>query len=172
MITTPGSAITKAASKQTYYTIRFLVDHERIDDAYRAYGYFRWVDDTLDADSASESERMTFLERQKSLLEQCSRGETPQDISVQENMLVELVQPDQEKNSSLQLYLRNMMQVMDFDTRRRGKLISQVELNEYTRWLATAVMECIHYFIGHDDFAPHDETRYLAISGAHIVHML
>jgi hypothetical protein len=47
-----------------------------------------------------------------------------------------------------------------------------VELNEYTRWLATAVMECIHYFIGHDDFAPHDETRYLAVAGAHIAHML
>ncbi len=51
-------------------------------------------------------------------------------------------------------------------------MISQVELDEYTRWLATAVMECIHHFIGHDDFAPHDETRYLAVSAAHITHML
>jgi phytoene/squalene synthetase len=65
-----------------------------------------------------------------------------------------------------------MMQVMDFDARRRGSLISEAELNEYTRWLATAVMECIHYFIGHADFSPHDETRYLAVSAAHIVHML
>jgi len=40
--------ITKAASKQAYYTIRFLVDHERVTDAYRAYAYFRWVDDILD----------------------------------------------------------------------------------------------------------------------------
>jgi squalene/phytoene synthase len=64
------------------------------------------------------------------------------------------------------------MQVMDFDTMRRGKLISQVELNEYTCWLATAVMECIHYFIGHDDYTPRDETRYLAVSAAHITHML
>jgi len=61
---------------------------------------------------------------------------------------------------------------MDFDARRRDRLISQDELNEYTRWLATAVIECIHYFIGYGEFAPHDETRYLAVSGAHIVHML
>jgi phytoene/squalene synthetase len=87
-------------------------------------------------------------------------------------MLVELVQHDHEKNSGLQLYLHNMMQVMDFDAHRRGQLISQVELSEYTRWLASAVMECIHYFIGHDDFAPHDETRYLAVYGAHVTHML
>ena len=176
MITTPASSITKAASKQTYYTIRFLVDRERVEDAYRAYGYFRWVDDFIDASCAlggdAATERVMFLDRQKSLLEKCYRRETLHDVNIQENMLVELVQHDQEKNSGLQLYLRNMMQVMEFDARRRGKLISQVELNEYTRWLATAVMECIHYFIGHDDFSPHDETRYLAVSAAHIVHML
>jgi phytoene/squalene synthetase len=87
-------------------------------------------------------------------------------------MLVELVQGDQEKSSGLHSYLHDMMQVMDFDAKRRGRLISQLELNEYTRWLATAVMECIHYFIGHDGFAPRDETRYLAVSAAHITHML
>jgi len=172
MITTPASAITKAASKQTYYTIRFLVDRERINDAYRAYGYFRWVDDTLDADSISGPERIAFLERQKSLLEKCYRGEVFRDANIQEKMLVELIQHDHEKNSGLRSYLNNMMQVMDFDVKRRDKFISQVELNEYTRWLATAVMEAIHYFIGHDDFSPHDETRYLAVAGAHIVHML
>ena len=40
--------ITWAASKQTYYTIRFLVDRDRVPDAYRTYAYFRWVDDRLD----------------------------------------------------------------------------------------------------------------------------
>jgi hypothetical protein len=180
MLTNPAASITKAASKQTYYTIRFLVDRERVDDAYRAYGYFRWVDDVLDANSGSgpvlseveASERRAFLERQKSLLEKCYRGEAPRDANLQEQMLVELVQRDQDKNSGLQAYLRNMMLVMEFDTRRRGRLISQVELNDYTRWLAIAVTEGMHHFIGHGGFAPHDETRYLAVSAAHIAHML
>jgi phytoene/squalene synthetase len=172
MKTTPASSITREASKQTYYTIRFLVDRDRVEDAYRAYGYFRWVDDILDADSDSAPPRTVFLERQKALLEQCYRGQLPHDANIQENMLVELVRHEQEKNSGLQMYLRNMMQVMDFDARRRGRLISDAELNEYTRWLATAVTECIHYFIGHDDFSPHDETRYMAVSAAHISHML
>ena len=172
MITTPASAITKAASKQTYYTIRFLVDRERVDNAYRAYGYFRWVDDTLDAEVATGSERSAFIERQKSLLETCIRGQVPRDANVQENMLVELLQSDRGKNSGLRAYLRNMMLVMDFDVRRRGSLISHVELNQYTRWLAIAVTEAMHYFIGHDAFAPRDQTRYLAVSAAHITHML
>ncbi|HLO30949.1 MAG TPA: squalene/phytoene synthase family protein [Anaerolineales bacterium] len=180
IIATPALSITKAASKQTYYTIRFLADRTRVEDAYRAYGYFRWVDDVLDADLGSgpvlseieASKRIAFLERQKSLLEKCIQGQAPRDANLQEKMLVELVQHDHEQNSGLQLYLRNMMQVMDFDARRRGRLISQVELNEYTCWLASAVTEAIHYFIGHDGLTPHDETRYLAVSAAHITHML
>jgi len=172
MITTPASAITKAASKQTYYTIRFLVDRERVEDAYRAYGYFRWVDDTLDAATMRGVERSTFIQRQKSLLEKCYRGEIPWDVEIQEQMLIDLIQGDDENDSGLKSYLHNMMQVMEFDARRRGGLITQMELTEYTRWLATAVTDNLHHFIGHGEFAPRDETRYLAVSAAHITHML
>ena len=172
MNATLASAITKVASKQTYYTIRFLVDRERVDDAYRAYAYFRWVDDVIDANSGSEIERKYFLARQKSLLQNCYRGDPPRDIDMQELLLVELAQRDRERDSGLGAYLHNMMQVMDFDARRRGRLISQVELNQYTRWLAIAVTKNLHHFIGHGRFAPRDETRYLAVSAAHITHML
>ena len=165
-------SITKSASKQTYYTIHFLVDRDRVTDAYRAYAYFRWVDDTLDAGPSSNRERIIFLERQKSLLEKCYQGESFQDATVEETMLIELIRQDHENNSGLQSYLRNMMQVMDFDANRRGRLISQTELNEYTRWLAGAVTEALHYFIGHNCYSPHMETRYLAVTGAHITHML
>ncbi|RPJ27503.1 MAG: hypothetical protein EHM33_07840 [Chloroflexi bacterium] len=177
---TLAPSITKAASQQTYYTIRFLVDRGRVTDAYRAYAYFRWVDDALDAGNFTRSvtnaveaqQRTAFLERQKSLLEKCYRGESFADATAEEDMLIELVKQDHEKNSGLQSYLRLMMQVMDFDAKRRGRLISQVELNEYTHWLASAVTEAMHYFIGHGCSSPRDETRYLAVTAAHITHML
>jgi phytoene/squalene synthetase len=51
-------------------------------------------------------------------------------------------------------------------------LISQIELDEYTHWLASAVTEAMHYFIGNACYAPQDETRYLAVTAAHITHML
>ena len=171
-ITTPASLITKAASEQTYYTIRFLADRDRVADAYRAYAYFRWVDDTLDLAQSGMQQRIAFLEGQKSLLENCYRGESPREATIEENMLIELVRHDQEKNNGLHSYLNNMMRVMEFDAKRRGRLISQAELNQYTYWLASAVTEAMHYFIGHNGYSPHDETRYLAVTGAHIVHML
>ncbi len=172
MNATPAALITKAASSQTYYTIRLLADRDRRENAYRAYSYFRWVDDTLDSDVLSEVQRTAFFERQEYLLEQCYQGTPPTDVDLEENLLVELVEQDRDKNSGLRIYLRNMMKVMEFDICRRGRLISQRELNQYTHWLASAVTECIHYFVGHGDFSPQGTTRYLAVSAAHIAHML
>src|SRR5574341_1440372 len=167
-----AASLTKTGSKQTYYTIRFLVDRDRVADAYRAYAYFRWVDDVLDAEFASQPERSAFIQRQKLLLEGCYRGESPHEANVEEMMLIDLVRRNPEKDSGLGSYLRNMMAVMAFDAERRGRLISQAELNEYTRCLASAVTEAMHYFIGHNSSSPHDKTRYLAVTAAHITHML
>jgi phytoene/squalene synthetase len=172
MTTALASSITKAASKQTYYTIRFLVDRELVEDAYRAYSYFRWVDDILDSASGTDAQRTTFLQCQESLLADCPHGRVPRETSPEEQMLVELVRHARQRDRGLHIYLRNMMQVMDFDVKRRGQLTSQVELDAYTRWLASAVTECIHYFIGHDDCSPQESSRYMAVSAAHIIHML
>jgi phytoene/squalene synthetase len=174
-VNTSGSlaaSITRSASKQTYYTIRFFADRDRVDDAYRAYGYFRWVDDFIDEEAGSSGERIAFANRQKSLLESCYRGEASNDLCTEEWMLVDLVCNDNEKNSGLQMYLRNMMDVMVFDARRRGQVISQVELDEYSHKLAMAVTEALYYFIGHDDPSPRHEARYMAVTAAHMTHML
>jgi len=164
--------ITRASSTQTYYTIRFLVDRELVPDAYRAYAYYRWVDDILDAGSGSQADKVAFLERQQSLLEACYRLQAPGDLDEHEQLLADLIANDGENNSGLQSYLRNMMAVMAFDVARRGRLISQAELSEYSRLLATAVTEALHYFIGHNCSLPRNERRYLAVQGAHVVHML
>jgi len=167
-----AAAITRAASKQTYYTIRFLVDHGLVDDAYRTYAYFRWVDDWLDQGTRPRTERLAFVKRQQALMNGCYRGQPLADLTPEERLLADLIQRDTEKNSGLQVYIRNMMAVMAFDADRRGRLISQSELDEYTRWLAVAVTEALHYFIGHNDASPLSEMRYLAVTGAHITHML
>jgi hypothetical protein len=175
-----AEAITKVASKQTYFTIRFLVDRQLVDDAYRAYAYFRWIDDVVDeglpvwwdADDGGRLVRSRFLERQKALLEACVSGEEPGEVDPHEAMLVELLRDADRSDPRLIAYLRHMMLVEDFDVGRRGRLVTRQELDDYTRWLAIAVTEAMHYFIGNGAAAPHDEERYLAVSGAHIVHML
>ena len=169
---TLAASITKAANQQVYYTIRFLVDRDRTDGAYRAYAYFRCVDDWLDGRALNRSERMSFVQRQQALIDCGYQGDFPHDLTLIERMLVDLIRSDQEQGSGLEWYIRNMMAVMTFDAERRGRLISQLELTEYSRLLSTAVTEALHYFIGHDDPSPQIPTHYLAVTGAHITHML
>jgi phytoene/squalene synthetase len=164
--------ITLSASRQTYYTIRLLADRDLSQAAYRAYAYFRWVDDRIDAGTGSSVENSDFILRQKILLEGASQGEAFADATPEENLLAQLVQGDGERNSGLWSYLQHMMAVMAFDAGRRGRLISQQELNLYTHHLSIAVTEAMHYFIGHGCFAPQDESRYQAVAAAHITHML
>ncbi len=167
-----AAEITRAASKQTYYTIRFLVDPDRIEDAYRSYAYFRWVDDWLDRGDRPRVERLNFVQRQKLLIDSCYYGEKVAALAPEEQLLVDLIHNNPQRGSGLEAYIRNMMAVMAFDAERRGRLSSQQELCNYTFWLAAAVTENLHYFIGHGCDAPQDETRYLAVTGAHITHML
>jgi phytoene/squalene synthetase len=164
--------ITKNASKQTYYTIRFLADHDRRQDAFRAYAYFRWLDDLLDTDATSQQHKAALLSQQQGLLADCYQRKEVEISCPEEQMLVELVRNDLEENSGLHAYLHNMMAVMAFDVQRRGKLISQAELTQYTNLLAKAVTEYMFYFIGHCDQPPTSVNRYLAVQGAHITHML
>jgi Squalene/phytoene synthase len=167
-----AACITRTASKQTYYTIRFLVDTGLAEDAYRAYAYFRWVDDWLDQEPHPRTERLAFVKRQQALIDGCAHRNLLAGLTPEECLLADLIQRDIAKESGVQIYIRNMMAVMAFDADRRGRLISQRELNDYTHWLAVAVTEALHYFIGHNCASPHGEIRYMAVSGAHITHML
>lgn len=169
-----AAEITRAASLQTYHTIRLLVDRNRVDDAFRAYAYFRWVDDWLDQGDRPLPERLDFVRRQQALMESCYRGEQPvlAGLTPEELLLFDLIGRNRQQGSGLEAYLRNMMALMAFDAGRRGRLISQRELNDYTHWLAVAVTEALHYFIGHGCASPQGDIRYLAVTGAHITHML
>lgn len=167
-----AASITRAASKQTDHTIRYLVDRDRVADAYRAYGYFRWVDDRLDQGAMDRSECLRFVDRQCSIVDRCYNRNRSIEGTLEERMLIDLTRNDLEANSGLQSYIRNMLDVMAFDAERRGRLISDKELTNYTRHLAVAVTDALHYFIGNHDASPQCAARYLAATGAHIMHML
>ncbi|MBK8902508.1 MAG: squalene/phytoene synthase family protein [Anaerolineaceae bacterium] len=164
--------ITREASSQTYFTIRYLVDRPLIANAYRAYAYFRWVDDVVDQEQTSQAARLDFLARQQEIIARCCQGDWPLDLCPEEKLVADLIHGSQATNKGLRTYIEQMMAVMVFDAERKGRFISQAELDEYTKALATAVTEALHTFIGHHDWSPQDETRYFAVTGAHIIHML
>jgi phytoene/squalene synthetase len=167
-----AASITRRASTQTYFIIRFFVDRDRVQDAFRAYAYFRWVDDNLDASEGSRLDKLSFAERQRGILDDLYNGGTALDLQPEEDLLRDLVETDPDLDSGLFLYLDRMMNVMEFDARRRGNLISQAELDSYAEDLAVSVTEAMHYFIGRGQDTSRTGNRYLAVTAAHITHML
>lgn len=172
-----ASAMTRAASRQSWYTIRFLVDRGRVDDAWRAYAYFRWVDDRIDEGEGDAAARADFLRRQQALVEAAYRAAScgrpmPADLGPEEQLLADLIAGDTEVDSGLQTYLRNMMAVLAFDVERRGRLISAAELDRYIDLLAAGVTAALFHFIGHDCPVAPSAERARAVGGACVIHQL
>jgi phytoene/squalene synthetase len=172
---TLARSITRASSLQTYYTIRLLVDRGMQDDCYRAYAYFRWADDIVDVTSRSVDDRMTFIQRQRSLIDRLYRNERPDDLSPEEQIIADLIKHDRsghEGASGLRSFIYNFLAVIEFDAHRKGRHISEEELAWYSDCLGKAVTDCIQHFIGHGHPYPASDNRYVAATAAHITHML
>jgi phytoene/squalene synthetase len=187
---TLARSITRAGSKQTYYTARLLVDRELVNDFYRAYAYFRWADDIIDEGapveavvlagvdtsggvaSPSRDECISFIRRQRELIDRLYNDERPDDLTPEEEIVADLISHDDDENSGLQSFIRNMFAIIEFDTYRKGRLISQDELTWYSDTLAKSVTDGIQYFVGNGYRYPAADDRYLAATAAHIAHLL
>jgi phytoene/squalene synthetase len=167
-----AQSITRAGSKQTYYTARLMVDNDLVSDFYRAYAYFRWVDDTIDESSQSNDQPISFIRRQRELIELLYRNQRPDDLTPEEEMVADLISHDMGEDSGLQSFIRNMLANIEFDAYRKGRLISQQELTWYSNCLGKSVTDGIQYFIGNGHPYPVSDSRCLAAIAAHISHML
>jgi phytoene/squalene synthetase len=167
-----AQTITKKSSKQTYYTARMMVDRDLVDDFFRAYAYFRWADDVIDIHARSEEERISFIERQRAIIEGLYHHEVTNDLAPEERMAADLIRNDRQEGSGLQSFVRNMLAIIEFDAYRRGRLISQEELAWYTNRLGASVTDGILHFVGNGHPYSRNESRYLAATAAHITHLL
>ena len=165
-------SITWGSSKQSYLTARSLADRDLADDCLRAYAYFRWADDMIDITLAGDDERTSFIARQKMLITELYRGWCPGGLSPEEEMLADLIAHDRIPEGGLHSFIHNFMAVIEYDAHRHGRIATRQELTAYTTCLATAVMDGIQYFIGNGHPYPKTHDRVLAVTGAHITHML
>lgn len=165
-------SITWDGSKQSYFTARFLVDKALENDCYRAYAYFRWVDDVVDISAETREERISFIKRQKVIINLLYNNQRPNDLTPEEEIIADLIRHDRGDNSGLQSFIRNFLAVIEFDAYRRGSLINERQLNWYSSYLGKSVTDAIQYFIRNGHPYPDGKNRYLAATAAHITHML
>ena len=165
-------SITKSGSIQTYFTTRLMVDKDLVDDFFRAYAYFRWIDDVVDVSSQSAEERRSFISGQRRLIDNLYDQETVAELAPEEEILQDLINNDRGENSGLQSFIRNMFAIIEFDALRKGRLISEGELDWYVNTLGKSVTDGLLYFIGNGNPYPESENRYQAGIAAHISHLL
>jgi len=165
-------AICRTSSLQSYVTARVMVDPVLEEDCYRAYSYFRWVDDVVDDACRGEPERVRFMRRQSSLVGRLLRGEHPGDLAPEEALLADLVRNQRGSPELLRSYVENFLAIIAFDTVRKGRPVSRRELDWYAATLGRAVTDGIQYFVGNGHAYPDSPVRYRAATAAHITHML
>lgn len=142
------------------------------NDAYKAYAYFRWLDDQIDKYITTKSKRLNFIKRQKRIIENAYNRLPQSDLRTEERIVVELIDSDNKPVSKLRSFIQNFFSIIEFDSYRKGKYISRKELDWYSRRLGIAVTDCIQHFIGHGANYSSSKYQYLAATGAHIIHML
>jgi phytoene/squalene synthetase len=165
-------SITWAGSKQTYFTGRLMIDRDLVDDFFRAYAYFRWLDDIIDVSARTVKERHSFIRQQKKLIDRLYKNERLDGLTPEEEIVADLISHDRRKNSGLQSFIRNMFAIIEFDAFRIGKTVSYEELVWYSKRLAKSVTDGIQYFISNGYPYPTGDDRYAAAYGAHITHLL
>ncbi len=193
-----AASITRRASFQSYLTIRLLADRAYRADAFALYAWFRWLDDQVDEHLPDAGARLAFVARERRLLAAAAGFDDAvlddyrlddyrldhfrldhfrpvDDIAPEERFLLHLagrIRRDPNGADGLRRSLIAMLDVMDRDARRRGEPVPRAELDAYTEDLAVAVTEALHHCIGHGRHSPADGTRYVAVTGAHVAHML
>jgi hypothetical protein len=131
-----AAGLTRRGSLHTYLVIRCMVDRDLVRDGFRAYAYFRWLDDVLDLQLGERQQRAAMVKEQAELARRAFAGDFPRPACAEEQLLQDLIRGHRSGHPGLTSYVNCMMQVMAFDAGRRGRLVGAAELEEYTRLLA------------------------------------
>jgi phytoene/squalene synthetase len=167
-----ANSITWNGSKQTYFIGKIMVDKSLKKDFFLAYAYFRWIDDFIDISSKSNEDRITFIKRQRDLIDRLYKNEKPDDLTSEEKLIAKLINHDKIENSGLKSFIHNMFAVIEFDVYRKNRFISKKELNWYLNTLGKSVIDGLLYFIGNNNNYSNESNKYHAVIGAHITHLL
>lgn len=171
-MTDPAEKITRDASVQTYWTVKLLFDRERRGDAYRAYAYFRALDDEIDIRRKTSASRRTYILRQRGVIDAAYAGTSVHSLTREEKFITEVISHNRDRNSRLGSFIDNFFAIIAFDAERKGTYVSRQRLLWYRKTLSRAVTDGIAYFVNGGSAYPPHPAQYAGAEAAHITHML
>ena len=126
----------------------------------------------VDFVNQSDKKKINFIERQIFIADELYAGNRPNKLTLEENMLADLINNDNGSSGLLRSYIYNFLGIIKFDAIRQGNLINEEILKWYACTLGQAVTDGIQYFVCNGHPYRDSNKRYLAATAAHITHML
>jgi phytoene/squalene synthetase len=164
--------MTWRGSKQSFLVGQFLVDRKLRNDFFRAYAYFRWIDDMIDEVIPTRRGRIEFIDRQSELIRSIYSNQEIKIENEEEEILLDLIKNDKSTHNGLKSFIEKMFSIIEFDTLRKDSVIREEELDLYNKMLGISVVDGLQYFIGHQHLYSASANRYEAAIAAHKTHLL
>ena len=138
------------------------------------YGYFRWVDDQVDAPDRSPEERIRFIEDQRTYLDKCYQGGVDGSSGAREmDYITLLVDLDRSLNCPMKGAIYEMLEAIAFDALRigRGKPPAKDRFYESIEKEVSAYLKIFHFFCAPEYDTELPQRPVEGIAGK-IVHIL
>jgi len=167
-----ATATTKRHNPSAYWLSNLLYDKGMTPIFCLIYAYFRWLDDYIDEPNTESFVCRQMVANQKELLVGAYCNPRMSVSSTPEAMIVSVIDYDKSRGMLLKTSIMDMIAALEWDTYRRGKVVSSKELAQYSWWLGRSYTKALQAFIAYPYKYPDHEYRYYAGVGAHITHIM
>ena len=118
------------------------------------YAYLRCFDDILDA-GRDEASSLEMMAEQKAIMADAYDGKPePEDAGKPEKYGLPFFTWDRDQGAPLRAQFESFLDTMEFDIRRRGRLLDAKELDDYILATGHAFLKCTAYFATGDTEMP------------------
>jgi phytoene/squalene synthetase len=150
----------------TYLLSRFFLRTRERKISYKLYTYLRHVDDFIDESGADQDTCLRYINTQRTMVKELyENGKAHSD-----SLLGEIIAHDRQNGRNFHECIELMMDVFEFDARRKHVEVPEPQLRAYSLNLARAYTRFLVHFI-----APgyqHTENDIRLAHACHLAHMI
>lgn len=167
-----GNKVRKSHPFTFWYSFSFF-SRSRRNTLFRAYEYFRWVDDYIDDKKTLTKDAKRLLSREIRLISTLYSHKPITPTYIFEEYISSVISEDYENRNGMQEIINGFFCALSWDVRRRNRIPTAKELTSYSQYLGCSYSQGITYGL---NYHPTD-SRFLEVSNncgvaAHITHML
>src|SRR4030042_3249160 len=149
----------------TYLLVRLFCRRDDRRIAYSLYRYFRQCDDYIDDPDRDQREKLSFLDRQRRLIDKMYNGHLEND-----SQLAVIINYDRRHHNAFKNIFYEMLDIFEFDAQRGNKASGAKSLIDYSLKLSHAYTTLLIMFLK-PEHKINEQDIQLA-HGCHLVHML